>query len=164
MRDGPLAGRKVELRDRRPIILSRPRPSTKAAHGRRQFIVRHARTSEHLARDGCADDERMGDRQRPSCRRRCPASVSHRARDRPSRRGCANGRRCGASRHDIHARLRAGVTGTLLRGGADCLSSATLRRSASIRLITRRGVANIGLGSFMMPACLALRCASSASS
>jgi hypothetical protein len=71
---------------------------------------------------------------------------------------------CSARRHDTHARLRVGAVGASLRGAAGFLSSATLRRSASMRLITRRGAANAGLRSGMAPACLALRCANSASS
>jgi hypothetical protein len=51
------------------------------------------------------------------------------------------------SRRDIHAGLRAEATGVLLRGGTCFLSSLTLRRSASMRLITRPGVANLGLRS-----------------
>ena len=73
-------------------------------------------------------------------------------------------RHCGALRHDTHALLRAGAAGVPLRGAAGFLSSATLRRSASMRLITRRGAAKVGFGSFTVPACRALRWASSASS
>jgi len=73
-------------------------------------------------------------------------------------------RHCGALRHDIHALLRAGAAGVPVRGAAGFLSSATLRRSASMRLITRRGAASVGLRSSMAPACLAFRCASSACS
>ena len=62
-------------------------------------------------------------------------------------------RRGGALRHDTHARLRAGVGGAPLRGAAGFLSSATLRRSASMRLIARRGAASVCLCS------LALLCA-----
>ena len=43
-------------------------------------------------------------------------------------------------RHDTQALLRAATA--LLRGAAGLLSSATLRRSASMRLITRYGGAN----------------------
>src|SRR6266576_988007 len=69
-----------------------------------------------------------------------------------------------ASRHVIQAGLRARATAASLRGGVCFLSSETLRRSASIRLITRRGVGNVGLRSWTVPACFAFRCASSASS
>jgi hypothetical protein len=55
--------------------------------------------------------------------------------------------RGGALRHDTHARLRAGAAATPRRGAADFLSAATLRRSASMRLITRRGPANACLRS-----------------
>jgi hypothetical protein len=43
--------------------------------------------------------------------------------------------------------LKTGAGGAALRGAAGFLSSATLRRTASMRLITRRGVANVGLRS-----------------
>src|SRR5262249_42569776 len=45
-----------------------------------------------------------------------------------------------------------------------CGSSATLRRNASMRLTTRCGGAKVFLRSGTAPACLAFRCASSASS
>src|SRR5215204_5747111 len=67
------------------------------------------------------------------------------------------------SAHDTHARLRTGAAGAPLRG-AIFLSSRMLRRNACMRLITRRGAANVGFCSRTAPACLALRCASSASS
>src|SRR4030081_3687499 len=73
-------------------------------------------------------------------------------------------RHCGALRHDTHALLRAGAAGVPLRGAAGFLSSATLRRSASMRLITRRGAASVCLRSCTAPACLAFRGASSAAS
>ena len=50
-----------------------------------------------------------------------------------------------------------------LRGGTCLFSSSTLRHSASNRLITR-GTANVGFSSRPAPACLAFKCASSASS
>ena len=63
----------------------------------------------------------------------------------------------------LHARLRvAGVAAPPLPAGF--WSCAMLCRSASMRLITRRGAANVGFSSRTAPACLAFRCASSASS
>ena len=63
----------------------------------------------------------------------------------------------------FHARLRvAGIAARPLPAGF--WSCAMLRRSASMRLITRRGAANVGFSSRTAPACLAFRCASSASS
>jgi hypothetical protein len=48
---------------------------------------------------------------------------------------------------NAHARLRAGAAGAPLGGaGGRFLSWAMLRRRASIRLITRRGTANVGFG------------------
>ena len=47
---------------------------------------------------------------------------------------------------------------------APLVSSATLRRNASMRLTTRCGGAKVFLRSCTLPACLALRCANSASS
>jgi hypothetical protein len=63
-----------------------------------------------------------------------------------------------------HARLRAGVAEAPLRGATPLVSSATLRRNASMRLTTLCGGAKVFLRSGMAPACLAFRCASSASS
>src|SRR5439155_17240133 len=54
-------------------------------------------------------------------------------------------RRRGLLRHDTHARLRAGAAAAPRRGAAGFFSSATLRRSASMRLITRRGAALLAL-------------------
>jgi hypothetical protein len=56
--------------------------------------------------------------------------------------GSVHGRRCGAVRHDTHARLRAGTGAAPLRGAAGLVSSAMLRRSASMRFTTRWGTAN----------------------
>jgi len=71
---------------------------------------------------------------------------------------------CGAMGYGTHARLRAGVAETPLRAAAPLVSSATLRRNASMRLTTRCGGAKVFLRSGTAPACLASRCASSASS
>jgi len=71
---------------------------------------------------------------------------------------------CGAVGYGTHARLRAGVAEAPLRAAAPLVSSATLRRNASIRLTTRCGGAKVLLRSGTAPACLAFRCASSASS
>src|SRR5438094_53134 len=71
---------------------------------------------------------------------------------------------CGAVGYGTHARLRAGVAEADLRAAAPLVSSATLRRNASMRLTTRCGGANVFLRSGTAPACLALRCASNASS
>ncbi len=71
---------------------------------------------------------------------------------------------CGAVGYGTHARLRAGVAEAPLRGAALLESSATLRRNASMRLTTRCGGAKVFLRSGTAPACLAFRCASSASS
>src|SRR5262249_49596812 len=71
---------------------------------------------------------------------------------------------CGAVGYGTHARLRAGVAEAPLRGAAPLVSSATLRRNASLRLTTRCGGAKVFLRSGTAPACLAFRCASSASS
>ena len=65
---------------------------------------------------------------------------------------------CGAVRYGTHARLRAGA-GADLRGAAPLVSSATLRRNASMRLTTRCGGTRVFLRSGMAPACLAFRCA-----
>jgi hypothetical protein len=71
---------------------------------------------------------------------------------------------CGAVGYGTHARLRAGVAEAPLRGAAPLVSLATLRRNASMRLTTRCGAAKVFLRSGTVPACLAFRCASSASS
>src|SRR5712691_11016079 len=71
---------------------------------------------------------------------------------------------CGAVGYGTHARLRAGVAEAPLRAAAPLVSSATLRRNASMRLTTRCGGAKVFLRSGTAPACLAFRCASSASS
>ena len=72
---------------------------------------------------------------------------------------------CGAVGYGTHARLRAGVAEAPVRAAAQPLmSSATLRRNASMRLTTRCGGAKVFLRSGTAPACLAFRCASSASS
>ena len=71
---------------------------------------------------------------------------------------------CGAVGYGTHARLRAGVAEAPVRAAAPLVSSATLRRNASMRLTTRRGGAKVFLRSGTAPACLAFRCASSASS
>jgi len=72
---------------------------------------------------------------------------------------------CSAVGYGTHARLRAGVAEAPLRAAAQPLmSSATLRRNASMRLTTRCGGAKVFLRSGTAPACLAFRCASSASS
>ena len=94
----------------------------RAAAWRLRWLWSKSGVDTALAVDGAAEGDALQlvveviEWLRPSCRRRCPASV----------------RRVGEITVDIHARLRAGATGTPLRGGADCLSSATLRRSASI--------------------------------
>src|SRR5436309_1030142 len=69
---------------------------------------------------------------------------------------------CGAV--GTHARLRAGVAEAPLRAAAPLVSSATLPRNASMRLTTRCGGAKVLLRSGTVPACLAFRCASRASS
>ena len=56
-------------------------------------------------------------------------------------------RRCGALGHGTHARLRTGAAAACLRGAVGLVSSATLRRSASMRLITRCGGAKVRLRS-----------------
>ena len=71
---------------------------------------------------------------------------------------------CGAVGYGTHARLRAGVAEAPLRAAAPLVSSATLRRNASMRLTTRCGGAKVFLRSGTAPVCLAFRCASSASS
>ena len=71
---------------------------------------------------------------------------------------------CGAVGYGTHARLRAGVAEAPLRAAAPLVSSATLRRNASMRLTTRCGGAKVFLRSGTAPACLAFRCASRASS
>src|SRR5258708_30806556 len=65
-------------------------------------------------------------------------------------------RRCGALGHGAHARLRAGAAEAALRGAAPLVSSATLRRSASMRLITRCGGAKGWLRAFTPPRRMAL--------
>jgi hypothetical protein len=66
--------------------------------------------------------------------------------------------------HSAHARVRARTAEALRDAAGGFLSSATLRRSASMRLTTRCGAAKTGLGSNTAPACRALRWASSPSS
>jgi hypothetical protein len=61
----------------------------------------------------------------------------------------------------VHALLRAGGAP---RDGSAVFSTAILRRNASMRLMARRGTAQLCFGCGGMPACLALRCAISASS
>src|SRR5260370_42391726 len=60
-------------------------------------------------------------------------------------------RRCGALGHGAHARLRARAAEAALRGAAPLVSSATLRRSASMRLITRWGGADAGIAAVTPP-------------
>jgi hypothetical protein len=74
------------------------------------------------------------------------------------------GQHCGALGYGSHARLRAGIAEAPLRGAAPLVSSATLRRNASMRLTTVCGGAKVFLRSGTAPACLAFRCASRASS
>src|SRR5919201_3392152 len=71
---------------------------------------------------------------------------------------------CVALGYGTHARLRAGIAEAPLRAAAPLVSSATLRRNASMRLTTRCGGAKVFLRSGTAPACLAFRCASRASS
>src|SRR6516165_9296810 len=63
----------------------------------------------------------------------------------PAVGGVAVGKRqhCGAVGYGTHARLRAGVAEAPLRAAAPLVSSATLRRNASMRLTTRCGGAKV---------------------
>src|SRR6516162_8946812 len=86
--------------------------------------------SIHEYRDSIAPQP--ADRRRPVCRSACESSTS--------------GGTAAHWRHGTHARLRAGA-GADLRGAAPLVSSATLRRNASMRLITRCGGAKVFLRS-----------------
>src|SRR6266404_9985678 len=65
----------------------------------------------------------------------------------------SEGQHCGALRYSTHARLRGGVAEAPLRAAAPLVSSATLRRNASMRLTTRCGGAKVFLRSGTAPAC-----------
>src|ERR1700746_1371411 len=79
--------------------------------------------------------------RRLSCRRRCRrTTASPLAWARASSHAPAVG-------YGTHARLRAGVAEARLRAAAPLVSSATLRRNASMRLTTRCGEAKVLLHS-----------------
>src|SRR5258707_14948662 len=71
---------------------------------------------------------------------------------------------CGAVGYGTHARLRAGVAEAPVRAAAPLVSSATLRRNASMRLTTRCGGGKVFLRPGTAPASLGFMCARTASS